>query len=366
MVPELATAAGTTAGAIALSSHEVATRLSLLLWGSIPDDVLSAAADADQLTSADQILTQAQRMIAVREKSGPLLASFHREWAQMNSQSGHWWKIDHDTARYPLYSADAKPTLQAELDAFFEDVAFSDGSFDDLLLSNVAFVNQDNAAIYGLDPATFGPELERVELDAAERPGFMTRAGFLSSYSGYDATSPILRGAFITVFMLGVETGPPIPGATMMTVDGDFATQRAYVEALTQPDTCKGCHTTINPPGFALENYDAIGKWQTTDPRGGAIDATVTTATVAFGGGKQVEISSPAQLMQEIAQTPKALELYAQAWVAYAFGRAPNGNDRCVVEQLHQKLAGGDYSILNLLADLTQAEAFRQRVRVTP
>jgi hypothetical protein len=366
MVPELAMTQGAAGQGIQLSSHEVAMRLSLLLWGSIPDQVLDAAADANQLTTEVQILTQAQRMIAVREKSGPLLASFHREWAQMNNQSGHWWKIDHDTARYPLYSPDKKPSWQAELDAFFEDVAFSEGTFADLLLSRVAFVNRDNAAIYGLDPAMFGAELTRTELDPVERPGFMTRAGFLSSYSGYDATSPILRGAFITVYMLGVQTGPPIPGATMMTVDGDFETQREYVEALTQPDACKGCHTTINPPGFALERFDAIGKLQTVDPRGGAIDAAVTTATVDFGDGKKVEISSPQQLMQEITQTPKALELYAQAWVAYAFGRAPNGNDRCVVEQLHTKLAQGDYSILDLLADLTQAEAFRLRARVTP
>src|SRR4029077_18470809 len=138
-----------------------------------------------------------------------------------------------------------------------------------------AFVNKHNAAIYGLDPAKFGADSTKVQLDAAQRPGFMTRAGFLSSYAGYNATSPILRGAFISVYMLGVNPGPPIPGATMMTVAGDFKTQRAYVEALTRPSPCNACHTAvINPPGFALENYDGLGKWQTVDPRGGAIDAS--------------------------------------------------------------------------------------------
>jgi hypothetical protein len=163
-----------------------------------------------------------------------------------------------------------------------------------------------------------------------------------------------------------VNPGAPIPGATMMTVQGDFKTQRAYVEALTKPAACTGCHSIINPPGFALENYDAIGKWQTVDPRGGAIDASVTTATVNFGDGKSKEITSPLQLMQEIVQTPKSRQLYAQAWVSYAFGRAPNGNDKCVVDQLDAKLAESGYSILNLLADLTQADAFRQRVPETP
>jgi hypothetical protein len=363
MLPELTTTKDPMGQALQLSGHEVATRLSFLLWGSVPDDMLNAAADANQLQTKNQILAQAQRMIAVREKTGPLVASFHRDWVQMNNGNGHWWKIDHDTKTYPLYSAAAKPSWQAELDAFFQDVAFGGGSFKDLLLSNVAFVNKDNAAIYGLDASKYGAELTKVQLDAAQRPGFMTRAGFLSSYAGYNATSPILRGAFISVYMLGVNPGPPIPGATMMTVTGDFKTQRAYVEALTKPAQCTGCHTVINPLGFALENYDGIGKWQTVDPRGGAIDAS---ATVNLGGGSTKPISSPSQLMQEIAQTPKAKQLYAQAWVSYAFGRDPNANDQCVVDQLNTKLSQSGYSILNLLADLTQADSFRLRVRETP
>lgn len=363
LLPELTTTADPSGLGVQLSSHEVATRLALLLWGSVPDDALNTAADDNQLQDKAAILAQAQRMIAVREKTGPLVASFHRDWVQMNNASGHWWKIEHDVTKFPLYTKDAKLSWQAELDAYFEDVAFEGGSYRDLLLSNVAFVNRHNAAIYGLDPSGFGDELQKVTLDAAERPGFMTRAGFLASYSNYDATSPILRGVFMAVYMLGVNIGPPIPGATMMTVQGDFKTQREYVQTLTQPAACQGCHATINPLGFALEGYDAIGKLQTIDPRGGVIDAT---STVSFGDGSPQTVTTPRQLMEGIAQTPKALELYATAWVSYAFGRAPNGNDECVVEQLHQKLDQDGYTILSLLADLTQADAFRMRVRQTP
>lgn len=366
MLPELATDQDASGQGIKLSSYEVATKLSYLLWGSAPDEVLSAAADNNELQTKEQILAQAQRMIAVREKTGPLVTSFHRNWAQMNNGNAHWWKMDHDTETYPLYSDAAKPSWQAELDSFFEDVAFEGGSFDDLLLSNVAFVNKDNAAIYGLDPASYGTELTKVELDANVRPGFLTRVGFLSSYAGYDATSPILRGAFISVYLLGVNPGPPIPGAAMQTVQGDFATQRARVEKLTEPATCNGCHSIINPPGFVMESFDGIGKLQTTDPLGGAIDASVTTNTIDFGDGNVKEISSPLQLMQEIAQLKKAKQLYAEAWVSYAFGRDPNGKDKCVVDQIDTKLSEGGYSILNLLADLTQADSFRVRVRETP
>ncbi|WP_437723786.1 DUF1592 domain-containing protein [Sorangium sp. So ce861] len=365
MLPELTTTPASSGEGIQLSSYEVATRLSYLLWGSTPDDTLNAAADNDELQTKEQILAQAQRMIAVREKTGPLVSAFHRNWAQMDNDLAHWWKGDHDTETYPLYDPAAKPSWQAELDAFFEEVAFSGGSFKDVLLSNVAFVNKDNAEIYGLDPAMYGTELTKVELDANERPGFLTRVGFLSSYSSYNATSPILRGAFIATYLLGVNPGPPLPGATMLTVDGQFDTNRAYVEALTKPESCKGCHAVVNPPGFVMEGFDGIGAMQTMDPRGGVIDASVTTNTIDFGDGNVKEITSPFELMQEIAQVQKAKQLYAQAWVSYAFGRLPNGKDKCVVDMLEAKLSESGYSVLDLMADLTQADSFRVRIRET-
>ena len=365
LLPELSATQDPSGLGIQLSSFEVATRLSILLWGSVPDDVLNAAADANQLTTKDQILAQATRMIAVREKTGPLVASFHRHWAQMDNANGHWWKIDHDTTKYPLYSADAKPTFQAELDAFFQEIAFGGGSFADFFTSNVAFVNKDNAAIYGLDPAGYGTELKRVELDAAQRPGFLTRVGFLSSYSHFADTSPILRGAFITINLLGVDPGPPLAGATMMQAPpGDYKTNRQYTDALTSPAACQGCHVAlINPLGYSLENYDSIGKWQTVDALGGPIDST---ANVTFSSTNTKPISSPAAFMQEIAATPKAKQIYAQGWVSYAFGRPANANDTCVVNQLNMKLAQSGYTVLNLLSDLTQADTFRMRVRATP
>lgn len=367
LLPELNATKDSATNAIQLSSYEVATRLSFMLWGSVPDDTLNAAADANMLQTKEQIKTQATRMIAMRDKTAPLIASFHRDWLQMNNATQHWWTLDHDPMKFPLYDAAKKPSWKAEMDAFFQEVAFGGGSFKDFFLSNIAFVNKDNAAIYGLDPSKYGTDLVKTELDANQRPGFMTRVGFLSSYSGYTATSPILRGAFLSVYILGVNPGAPLPNATMRTVSGDFKTQREYVTKLTEPAECTGCHTNIiNPPGFTMENYDAVGKWQTQDPRGGAIDSSVTTATVNFGGGVTKEIKSPLELMQTVATIKSAKEIYAKAWVSYAFGRDPNDNDQCIVDQLNMSLAKDNYTVLNLLSDLTQADSFRVRVRGTP
>jgi hypothetical protein len=284
----------------------------------------------------------------------------------MNNTAAHWFKGDHDPAKFTDYQAAAKASYRAELDMFFEEVAYTNGSFKDLLTSNVAFVNKDNAAIYGLSPASYGAELTKTMLTDPNnpRPGFLTRAGFLSSYASYGATSPILRGAFIAVNLLSVNPGAPIPGAADTKIDGTFTTQKQYVTQLTQTmQPCKGCHDIVNPQGFVLESYDAVGKWQTKDLLGGAIDASVTTNTVDFGDNVKKEISTPQQLMEEIAKMPKAQQLYAKAWVSFAYGRDPNDNDQCVVDGLKNKLGADGYSILGLVADLTQADSFRLRVR---
>jgi hypothetical protein len=326
--------------------------------------VLGAAADSNQLQTKAQILSQAQRMIAMRDKATAQVSAFHRHWAQMDSSSSHWWSGDHDTTKFPLYSPDAKTSDAAELDSFFAEVAFTNGSYKDLLLSNVGFVNKDNAAIYGLSNS--GTALTKVQLDPVQRPGFLTRAGFLSSYSHYDMTAPILRGAFISLYLTGVDPGPPPPGAFMITPPaGQYLTNRERTEALVnQSASCMGCHTNvIDPPGFVLENYDAIGAWQTIDKLGlGPINPV---ADVNFGNGNTKTIHNAQELMQELAQTPKGRIMYAQSLVSYGYGRDPNVNDQCVVDQIGSKLADG-YAILNAFTDLTQADSFRLRVRGAP
>ena len=162
--------------------------------------------------------------------------------------------------------------------------------------------------------------------------------------------------------MIGQDPGPPDPLAIQTPQPpGPFATQREAVEALTAADTCTGCHTPyVNPPGFVLEHYDSIGKWQDTDPLGGPINGT---ADVYFSADLPKTITSPLQLMQELGQGPVTRHMYAENWVAFATGRAPNGNDRCTVDVLNANLAMDGYTVLNLLGDLTQADSFRLRVR---
>jgi len=357
LLPELAQDKEGTA--LKLSSYEVATRLSFLLWGTVPDEQLNAAADAGQLVSKEQILAQAQRMLQ-SDKLTPTLSNFFHRYAGIESSS-HWVNnATHDATKYPRFNAAAYAPLLAEIDAVFENVVQGGGSFADLFLSNVGFVNKDSAALYGLDPAQYTADLTRVELDATRRPGLFTRAGFLSTFAHYDATSPILRGAFITTNVLGIPLGQPPAGALQTPIPpGNYTSQRQEIEALTSPGTCAGCHhTLINPSGYVLERYDAVGSWQDTDQLGGAIDGT---ADVYLTPTVSQHISSPLELMTAIAGAPGAKRYYAQALVAFASSRTPNANDACTVDQLSRNLAKDGYRLLDLLADYTETDSFRLR-----
>ena len=363
-VPELNSTMDPSGKGIQLSSTEIAARLSYMLWGSTPDATLNTAADANQLQTPQQILAQAQRMIMVKDKAAPLVSGFHDHWVQMDNAGQHWFKGGgHDTTVFPLYTTTSDASFASELDNFFADVAFSNGSFQDLFLSNTAFVNKDNAAIYGLDASKYtSSTVQKVALDADQRPGFMTRAGFLSSYAHYNETAPILRGAFINVYMVGVNPGPPVQGATMMQPPpGNYKTNREKTDALINTSAvCMGCHTNIiNPPGYVMENFNGVGQWQTKDQLGGNIDAT---ATVNFGNGVTQNITSVKQLMQQIAQTPAAQANYAQYLTSFAYGRAPNAQDQCVADTITTNMGKGSYPILNILTDLTQTDSFRMRV----
>ncbi len=344
---------------IRLNSYEVASRLSFLLWGSVPDAELNAAADANQLTTRDQIGAQATRMLE-SERAATVVSAFHRFYAGIAGGS-HWVNNRvHDAAKYPKFSEAAYPSMMGELDSFFQEVMLKKGTFKDLFLSRAAFVNKDTAALYGLDPAAHGAQLTRVELDANQRPGFLTRLAFLSTFSEKAATSPILRGAFISGRVLGINPGNPDPEALKESLPpGVYTTRRQEIEALTGKMPCSSCHATfINPAGFVFERYDAVGSWQDVDALGGPIDGT---ANVMLAPGDTKTISAPLELMTEIARLPNVQRRYAEQLVAFASGRVANASDACIVDELSRRLTDDAYPLVGLVAEYTKAESFRLR-----
>jgi hypothetical protein len=350
------------AGHFTLSSYEIASRLSYMLWGSTPDSALDQAADNRQLDTPEQILKQAQRMVK-DPKARDMVGAFHRSYMLMGTNT-RWDNANKDTALFPKFKKELLSSMQQETELFFDHIVFAkNGTFQDLLESPVAFVSSATAPLYGLDPAKFTTNLTETTLDA-KRPGFLTRLGFLNAYSGYSGTSPILRGAFITKQVLGIPVGAPPPGAEQTPLPGASAelnTNRKRFEAMTSGAQCAGCHRPfINPPGFALEAFDTVGAWQTTERDGGAtID---TSADIMLdGAGPAVHVAGPAELMAALARSPGARTQYASRWMSYAREREAHPDDACVVQQLGSKMTASGYTVLDLITDLTQTLSFRVR-----
>lgn len=344
-----------------LSNHELATRLSYMLWSSMPDDALLDAAAAPEPWTPEQILEHAKRMLA-DPKARDMLRSFHEHWLHMGPGT-RWANITRDPAIFPAFNDTLVPLMSEETERFVEHVVFDQaGTFQQLITSPVGFVNASLAPLYGLDPAQFpSPDLVPHDLDPNTRAGIFTRLGFLASHSLYDRTSPILRGAYIQKEILCTPIAAPPPGAegTPLPTTADLNTNRKRVDAQTAEDGCTTCHHKyINPTGFPFEAYDAIGAIQVTEKFSG--EPLDTTSSVPVGK-VEVDVTGPVELSQAIADSPEAHACYARHWVEFAYERTINNKDACTVDDLKAKLASGDYKVLDLVADLTQSQAFRLR-----
>jgi hypothetical protein len=353
------------AGHFTLTNHEIASRLAYLLWGTMPDAALDQAADQGMLSTPEQVSAQADRMLK-DPRARDMVSAFHQSYLVMRAE-GRWNTAQKDPAEFPTFKAEAVPALTEETLKFFDKIAFTPGAtFKDFFLSPLAFVNKDTAPLYGLDPAKFGAELTETMLDPSQRPGFLTRAGFLANFSSFNRTSPIYRGAFITKDVLGIAVPAPPPGATETPLPSgaDLNTTRKQVEEQTSGQNCISCHSTfINPPGFVMEAFDSVGAYRTAEKNGTPLD---TTATVTLGDST-VTVSTPAELMAHIAASPGAMRQYAKRWIGFAFARENDPADTCTVDQIAAKMAIADYTVLKLITDLTQTQPFRVRaVEVTP
>jgi hypothetical protein len=354
-------------GHFPLSPQETASRLSYMLWGSMPDDTLDLAADSGMLSTPEQLLAQAQRMLQ-DPKAHDMVNAFHQYYLLMGAGT-RWSTAKKDPTLFPTFSEDMVSVMTEETLRIFDKLAFlPTTTFKDFLTTNVAFVTAATAPLYGLNPAMFTSTLTETTLDAT-RPGFLTRLGFLNNFSGYTRTSPIFRGAFITKQVLGIHVDAPPPGAeqTMLPEGPDLNTNRKQVDAMTSGPDCAGCHRAyINPPGFVMEAFNSVGAWQTMEASTGQPIDTVADVTIV-DGEDPVRISTPAELMNAIASSPGAMKHYARKWVSFAYEREGDPLDACTVDQLSAKMTAGGYTVLNLIADLSQTQSFRVRaLEVSP
>ena len=345
---------------VPLDKHEIAARLSFALVGTMPDDALFAAADSGELSTAAGVRAQAERLID--EGAAALRArDFHARW------------LERDRVRFaqPSPSLNAPPelglTLALAQERFTDDVWSTGGGLRALLTSTEAYVNDDTAPLYGLS-GNFGDELNAVQLNADERRGILTMAGFLVENSAGISPDPIHRGVWISK-ELACNTIPPPPDDIPpfpAAVEGQ--TNREVVEQLTEtPGTvCTGCHATlINPYGFPLEQYDALGRFRAVD---GA--APIDPNASILLGQEFVDVTSGVELAETLAASEVVHACYAEHWARFVLGHDP------AFDPLAEDVLVGigrastdDLSLKALVLELVSSPVFLSRpalVEVTP
>ncbi len=334
---------------VALSPYERASKLSFALWNTIPDDTLLAAAADGELSDPALLVGHVRRMLD-DDRARDVITDFHAQLLDFE----HFSDMSKAPERFPDFTAETPAKMQRELEMFIDDVLFeTDGTYRQLMTAQHSFVDDELAAIYGVgapDGATFA----RVTLDAT-RPGVLTRSGFLAvNGTAYDP-NPIHRGVFVDRQILCLTV--PAPPDNFSIPDGiEGATNRERIQNAT--GACGGaCHTPlINPPGFAFENYDAVGAWRDQDG-GVTVDAS---GTLSFGG-EDHSWTTGAELIGLIAESDAGHTCYARNWFEYINGRAPTAGDEPLIARVAQASQRADVSVKDMLLAMVTSAVFLQR-----
>jgi hypothetical protein len=337
-----------------LTGFEVATRLGLLLRGSIPDDALLEAAERGELDTAEGVAAQTWRLLR-EDRSVATLNAFHLQWLHLEDAP------EKSPQRYPFWSADVHDATAAETSLFLDTVVRrSDGRFETLLTAPFTFVPSPVERIYGLEPTLPGV---MVGLDASQRGGLLTQPLFLAKHANPKWTSPTQRGVVLTRDVLCMPLGSPPPNVNLEPIGVDATgqlTRRQLVEQHSTNPGCAGCHRMFDPVGLAFEHYDAVGAWREPDLADGTrIDSTVAIAL----GDPELDgpVSSATELIKRLAKSKVARSCYVTQWYRFSLGRLETAADQPELSALQKRFLESDGTIPDLIVAITTSDAFRSR-----
>jgi cytochrome c553 len=311
-------------GVYQLGDYPLASRLSYFLWSSMPDDELMSLAGKGRLHDQTILRQQVRRMIK-DERSIALAHNFAGQWLGV-AALGETKRPD--TTRYPEFTDTLAADERQEVVLFFDSIVRNDQSVLDLLDARYTFVNGRLARLYGI-PNVHGPEMRKVDLPDSKRGGVMTMAAVLTSTSYPLRTSPVLRGKWVLEQLLGERIPPPPPTAGQLPPDDhqtDGLTLRQRLEKHRSMPECASCHARMDPLGFGMENFDAIGRWRTTQAAGEPIDSSgVLSDGTKFDGPQQLRGVL-------IRRKGEFLYNFSRKMLGYALGRSLNRFDECVIK----------------------------------
>jgi hypothetical protein len=342
------------AAAYRLSDVELASRLSFFLWSSIPDDRLLTEAERGDLSNPPILEKEVRRMLADPRATSALVNNFAAQWLNLRRVE----EVVVDPLKYPNYDESLLQAFQTETEMFVASTLREDRSVDDLLNADYTFVNERLARHYGI-PGVYGSRFRKVKLpDHDQRGGLLAQGALLVTTSYPDRTSPVLRGKWLLNNIFGLAIPPPPPGVNT-TLDAKLGVLPPSIrERLAKhrtESTCNTCHSVIDPLGFALENFDVIGGWRTTDESGKPVDASGSMAS-----GQKINGLSGLRsaLLEQPDQFPHTV---TEKLMAYGLGRRLEYYDQPAIRKIVHDAAAHEYRWSSIVLGIVRSPAFLTR-----
>ncbi len=334
-----------------LDDLELASRLSFFLWSSIPDDELLQVATEGRLNDPSELDRQVRRMLA-SPKAHALVDNFAAQWLYLRNLKS----TSPDQNVFPDFDDNLRQAFRTETEMFFESVMREDRSVLEFLDADYTFVNERLARHYGI-PNVYGSRFRRVTLTDDARRGLLGKGSILLVTSHAGRTSPVLRGKWVLDNLLGSPPPPPPPNVPALEESGGVVQAHSVRERLVQHranPSCAGCHRLIDPLGFALENFDAVGAWRTTDENQ-PIDAS---GALADG----TTLDGVAGLRRELLRHPETFaRTLTEKLLVYALGRSLTFHDMPVVRAVARDAASHDYRFSSLILGIVHSTPFQMR-----
>ena len=315
-----------------LGDVALASRLAFFLWSSPPDDELINLASQGKLHQHDVLEQQVKRMLA-DSRSDALVDNFAEQWLFLRNLKNS----SPDPQIFPDFDDNLRQAMREETKLFFQSVVREDRSVMDLLNADYTFVNERLARHYGI-PDIYGSQFRRVALTSEHRRGLLGQASILTVTSYPNRTSPVQRGKWILTNLLGIPPTPPPPNVPALKENGDGKplSLRERMEQHRADPVCAGCHKVMDPIGFALENFDAVGQWRTLDD-GSPIDPSGTL----YNGAK---VDGPVALRKMLTGHPDVfVGVMTEKLLTYALGRGVEYYDMPAVRKIVQEAGAHDF-----------------------
>ncbi|WP_075081959.1 DUF1592 domain-containing protein [Mariniblastus fucicola] len=335
-----------------ISDIELASRLSYFLWSSIPDEELLGLATDNRLSEPDVLRDQVKRMLA-DGKSKSLVENFASQWLYLRNLES----ITPNVRLFPDFDDNLRQSFRLETEQLFADIVRIDRSVLKLIRSEHTYLNDRLATHYGI-PNVRGSEFRKVQLPADSRRGGILRHGSILMVTSYATrTSPTIRGNWILENILGTPAPPPPPNIPNLKENTtlEVSTLRERLAAHRADPACASCHDRMDPIGFSLENYDAVGRWRTFE---GTLDVD---AAGMFPTGKP--ISSAAELEDVILERPQMfVRTLTEKLITYGLGRAVEPFDGPAVRSIESAAAKDDYRFSSIVTGIVLSDPFRLRL----